>query len=161
MGFEVVLAKPSDREHDGNRVWAEVFCKALPQFTELDVSIENRRFLALDLASDIGLTPDEYVEREIGLELDFERGDFWVRVEFWQTSATITLPNFPTIPIEAAVAEILPCIEFLVAVGFTLEDPTSGAPMPPGDREAELVKAYSERQAQVARVAELTGGTIA
>ncbi len=161
MGFEVVLAKPSDREHDGNRVWAEAFCKALPQFTEFDVSIENRRVLALDLASDIGLTPDEYVEREMGLELDFERGDFWVRVEFWQTSATITLPNFPTISIDAAVAEILPCIEFLVAVGFTLENPKSGAPMPPCDREAELVKAYSERQAQVARVAELTGGTIA
>ena len=80
--------------------------------------------------------------------------------EIWQTSATITLPNFPSIGIDAAVAEILPAIEFFVAVGFTVEDPTSGASMLPRDCQAELVKAYSQRQAQVVRVAEVTDGTI-
>ena len=71
MGFELALDKPTEREQDSNRLWAETFCKAFPQFVEYSVALEDRYVLAKDLAADIGLTPDEYLDREIGLELDF------------------------------------------------------------------------------------------
>jgi len=134
MGFELTLDKPSERS--SNRLWAQAFCNAFPQFVELSVALEDRLCLANDLAADIGLTPGEYVEREIGLELDFERGDFWIRVEFRERCATITVPNFPTAGNEAAVAEMRPHLEFLVRLGFVLNNPTRGRPMPSQDWEA-------------------------
>jgi hypothetical protein len=159
MGFELALDKPTEREQGSNRLLAETFCKAFPQFVEYSVAFEDRYLLAKALAADIGLTPDEYVQREIGLELDFERGDFWIRVEFWDRGVTVTLPNFPTLGNDAAIAEIRPHLEFFVHLGFILNNPTSGAPMTSHGWEDELREAYAARQRQVASVADLTGGT--
>lgn len=158
MGFEISLEKPPGRDSDDNRVWAEAFRASFPEFAEIVVSDENRRLLAQDLASDISMTPDEYVARNIGLQLDFEHDGSWVSVEFWEHHATITLPNFPTGTVEAVLAEVRPHLEFLVRLGFSVVDPATTVAIESMDWGARLTEAYLERQRQVERVACVTGG---
>jgi hypothetical protein len=154
MPFDIPLQKPAGREHKSNRTWLTLVLSALPQFRE-----EERDHLAWarDLASDVGLTADEYVRRGLGLAAECETEDFWMRVSFWEQSATLELPNFPQIGTGAALGRASTVISVLEGAGFTLCDPETAEPIA-GDARAALEAAYVARQATVARVAALTGG---
>ena len=154
MPFEIPLTKPTARERESNRAWLALVLAALPQFREEQ---RDHRAAAMDLANDIGLSVDEYVERGIGLAAEDEREDCWVRVSFWEREVTIELPNFPKIEKEAALHRAAAVIALLQPIGFTVCDPRTGMPIA-GNMYEVLVEAYTGRQRTVEHVAALTVG---
>lgn len=158
MGFEIVLQKPTGTELRDNRLWAAQFCAHFPQFEAFVVEPDALREMATECATD-DLTPEQFIERGHGLQLNWERDDFWIRVELWNGDVTLVLPNLPDAGAAAAIVEARPFIEHFLALGFVLTDGWTGEAIPMGDWQASLVNAYARRQGQVERVAKLVGGT--
>ena len=58
MGYDITFRKPGGKELLGNEHWRATFLESFPQFCQVEA---DREALAQDLATDIGLTPQEYV----------------------------------------------------------------------------------------------------
>lgn len=158
MGFEIVLEKPTGAELRDNRLWAAPFCDRFPHFEVFVVAPDVLREMATECATD-DVTAEQFIERGHGLQLNWERDDFWMRVELWARDVTIVLPNFPEAGADAAIAEARPYIEHFLELGFVLTDGWTGEAIPMDDWQSSLVNAYARRRGQVERVAELVGGT--
>lgn len=155
MGFRIVLRKPEGHALEDNRRWARLVRARFPELAEDE---SDRESLAQDLAGDLGMTPREYMERGIGVALEREADDAWTRLSFWIETAEVELPNFPPAGIAMAVDSVMPLLGLLVNEGFTALDEATGRPFDQPLSEA-LRQTYMRRQAEVERVAEITGGT--
>lgn len=154
MPFEIPFLKPTAQLLESNGVWIGRLIRRVPQ---LSAEIEDRTSFAEELAGDIGLTPEEYLTRGIGLAVELP-GDPWIRVSFWEDSARVELPNFPTGGPAAALARANPVVVALLSFGFQLCHPTTGVVS--DGATIDLVAAYLERQCHVETVARLIGGTV-
>ncbi|MGC4066389.1 MAG: hypothetical protein QM784_17510 [Polyangiaceae bacterium] len=156
MAFQIDLRKPTGKEGECNRQWAEAVAR-LPLFGFQKVSPELLGELANEAAPHAGLTPEEYIRREIGVIVTCEMDDLWINVGFWSAVATLELPNFPPCGIDAALGRIAPVLRTLREFGFVLLNPETNEPIE-DEEAAALVRAYQARQALVQRVAGLCDG---
>jgi hypothetical protein len=157
LGYDITFRKPAGKELLGNEHWATTFLESFPQFRQIEA---DREALAQDLATDIGLTPQEYVARGIGIQLHLQSTEaWWVNVSFWDSCASVSLPNYPVMGAPEAIVSTAAVREFFRSKGFDAIDPISGEALSAENEDAALVAGYLKRQQVVGHVATLTSST--
>lgn len=157
VGFDITFLKPKGQEAVPNRVWATMLLDACPELAEVECDHEA---VAQEHASDINISPAEYLARGIGIQLESpEEPDWWMILGLWDACVILKLPNFSPKPIPVAIAATSQIRTALRGAGFTLENPKTGDLVQPEEEDQTLLEAYSERQRMVAHVAKLVGGT--
>lgn len=140
--YDIDLLKPDDAD-ENNRMWADEVLATFPEFVEFPVDhIEAAR----DFAKDAGLTEEQWLRQNLGIELDCETEDCWVQITFWEKLISISTPNFPTAGCAATVDRLWKYVEFFLRQGFSVVDPRSGSPAPPDDARAAVLDGYMSRQ---------------
>lgn len=151
MPFEIVFQKPCGRELDPNEVWLQQILQEFPEFSVLEKDFGH---LAELVAPDAGMTPGEYLARGIGVEAAYKSETFWLCLGFWDSTATLELPNYPECGVDAALDIVGQYVKFLDDMGFMLLHPGDGSLLKELWREV-LTDAYMQRQSIVDRVSNL------
>ncbi|MEM9567480.1 MAG: hypothetical protein AAF974_04160 [Cyanobacteria bacterium P01_E01_bin.34] len=151
MPFDISFAKPRGRELDPNEVWLQQILHTFPELSTLE---KDSGHLAELLAPDAGMTPGEYLARGIGLEAVYESETFWICLGFWDSTATIELPNYPECGVETALDIVGKYVQFLDEVGFSVLHPGDDSLLKEPWREV-LTDAYKQRQSIVALASNL------
>jgi hypothetical protein len=154
MGYDIHIEKPEDRRHD-NRGLADEVLRAFPEFREFPV---DHVMVAREVASTVGLTEEEWLRDNLGIELDADTADSWTQMTFWETTICITVPNFPCNGVSEATDRLWRYIEFFVKRGFCVLHPESGERLSPAQTRDAIVRGYEARQETVRTVAQLSGG---
>ncbi|MDX2023279.1 MAG: hypothetical protein SF187_23800 [Deltaproteobacteria bacterium] len=154
MSYDITLLKPPGAVLDDNRRWAQHLCQSFADLDDAQIDVRA----SADVAGDVGMSEGDWVSRGIGVMVCRVGQPDFVDISFWETTADISLPNFPERDAAELLDSIAPYVDSLRALGFVLIDPLSDEPCD-GPRQVErLLAGYSHRQRAVGVVAELVGG---
>src|SRR5688572_22365587 len=134
MSYDITLLKPAAALLDDNRVWVSHLCRAFAELDDAGFDVQANA----DLAEDVGMTEQEWVSRGIGVRLCRRGQPDIVEIAFWESTAEISLPNFPRCEPAELLAAVARYIDTLRVLGFVLIDLPSGAPVD-RDRQTEFL----------------------
>lgn len=154
MSYDITLLKPPGAVLDDNRRWVRHLCQSFADLDDAQIDVR----LSADIAGDVGMSEEGWVNRGIGVMVCRIGQPDFVDISFWETTADISLPNFPQRDPKELLESVAPYVESLRALGFVLIDPVSDEPCD-GSRQVErLLVGYRHRQRAVGMVADLVGG---
>ena len=75
--------------------------------------------LVHSLAGECGITKEEWLRQNLGIELNSETPTCWTQITFWEKVVCITIPNFPPRGCSETIDHLWRYIDFFTGRGFS------------------------------------------